>query len=486
MRIFQFLFAFLALLAAGAASSQDGTCIAQVVVGNDTCDSLASACGIDISNFNKFNTKLKLCSTLTTGQLVCCSDGRLPDNNDHGPDEKDDGEAYIDPNYWSDCPNIVMPTILVPVHCTEQDLLQAQINVFGRSLQKYKELLAHNYDLKFGIYEEYAKAQVPDQLNNFLASDKVDKYFKCQETKDVYCCKNCYKGACQGPCEAGPSCEPGPRQVDMDKCPKYEFEAPALSGGSEIPNATFILTDSKAFYADILATWGIDESWITLGKRQVKVANGCQYSTNVPECQNSQFTYFYDYPLATNIQIYNPKKVVQDAIPTASDLLDRVKLITSLSAWDETAQVSNLVDATSVPAFTLQQSVDGMQNITEKADDIKKQEREQFILNFLSSVLFIIPIAGEAAGSAGLTAVANLLRLIGVTGETGMLLHDVIADPASSYISILAFLAGAGAGGRGFSLAAASRRSMKAADFERLGTVKRNLDDIEAMRARTC
>jgi hypothetical protein len=145
-----------------------------------------------------------------------------------------------------------------------------------------------------------------------------------------------------------------------------------------------------------------------------------------------------------------------------------------------------LVDATSVPTFTLQQAVESMQNITKKADDIKKEENEQFILNFFSSVLFIIPIAGEAASAADLIAVSNLLCLIGVTGEAGMLLHDVIADPQNCYISIFAYLAGSGVGGREFSLAAASRRSIRAADMERLGSVKHKLDKIESLRARTC
>ncbi|KAG9201800.1 hypothetical protein G6514_005416 [Epicoccum nigrum] len=190
------------------------------------------------------------------------------------------------------------------------------------------------------------------------------------------------------------------------------------------------MTNSRGFYDDPLATWGIDVSWITLGRRRVKVANGCQYSENVSECQDEQNSYFYDFPLATKIQIcggssevtiracrtdlhrnkiYNPKKLIQDTFPTASELLDRFKLVASLSSSDEIAQLTNLVDATSVPTFTLQQAVESMQNITKKADDIKKEEKEQFILNFLSSVLFIIPIAGEAAGAADLIAVSNLL-----------------------------------------------------------------------------
>lgn len=185
-------------------------------------------------------------------------------------------------------------------------------------------------------------------------------------------------------------------------------------------------------------------------------------------------------------KIYNPKKLIQDTFPTASELLDRVKSVASLSSWDEIAQLSNLVDATSVPTFTPQQAVESMQNIIKKADDIKKEEKEPFILNFLSSVLFIIPIAGEAAGAADLIAVSNLLCLIGVIGEAGMLLHDVIADPQNCYISIFAYLARSGVGGRGFSLAAASRRSIRAADMERLGSVKHKLDKIESLRARTC
>ena len=63
---------------------------------------------------------------------------------------------------------------------------------------------------------------------------------------------------------------------------------------------------------------------------------------------------------------------------------------------------------------------------------------------------------GEAASAADLIAVSNLLRLIDVTGEAGMMIHDIIADHQDSFISIFAYLASAGVGGRGFGLAAAS------------------------------
>ena len=482
-----------ALLTAG---NPDGTCNTQSVVNGDTCESLASKCGINQADLEKVNTKMNLCYTLLAGELVCCSTGTLPATNGseyNNATEEDYAEGvYLDLNYWSDCTeNFTSLQQLedkkdsIPDHCMEQYILDVQVAVFEAALLKYKDLIDHHYDEKFKIYEKFAKAQVPGQLNNFVASDKVDKYFKCHETKDVKCCKDCYKGACHGPCEAGSSCQPGLRQVDMDKCPKYEFEARPLSG-SDIPNATFTFTDSKGFYADLSATWGIDESWITLGKRRVKIGNGCQYAPDVKECEDKQNSYFYDYPLATNITIDNPKNVLENAYPTASDLLRRFKIIAALAEWDETLPIVDSVDATSIPAFTLDQAVESMQNITEKADDIAKQEREQLILDFLSALLFFIPIAGEAAGAASLTTVGNLLRLIGVTGEAGMLVHDIVADPQNAFISIFIYLAGAGVGKKGFRDAAESRRDLPAAEKDRLGGIKLRLDRVESLRGKTC
>jgi hypothetical protein len=100
--------------------------------------------------------------------------------------------------------------------------------------------------------------------------------------------------------------------------------------------------------------------------------------------------------------------------------------------------------------------------------------------------LFFIPIAGEAAGAASLTTVGNLLRLIGATGEAGMVIHDIVADPQNAFSSIFAYLAGAGAGKKRFRNAAESRRSMSAAEKDRLGSVKLHLDRVESLRGKTC
>jgi LysM repeat protein len=57
----------------------DGTCTTRQVVSGDSCGSLASKCGISAADFMKVNTKTNLCSNLAEGQVVCCSNSKMPD-----------------------------------------------------------------------------------------------------------------------------------------------------------------------------------------------------------------------------------------------------------------------------------------------------------------------------------------------------------------------------------------------------------------------
>ncbi|KAL4981202.1 hypothetical protein BDW66DRAFT_156278 [Aspergillus desertorum] len=58
------------------------------------CASLATRCGITGAEFEKYNTKGDLCSTLTPGQHVCCSSGTLP-SFAPSPNEDDDSCSKI-------------------------------------------------------------------------------------------------------------------------------------------------------------------------------------------------------------------------------------------------------------------------------------------------------------------------------------------------------------------------------------------------------
>ncbi|KAK3389440.1 class V chitinase-like protein [Podospora didyma] len=58
---------------------QRGDCKTEIVAAGDGCGSLATKCGISPNDFTKYNPDPNLCSTLTPGELVCCSAGTIPD-----------------------------------------------------------------------------------------------------------------------------------------------------------------------------------------------------------------------------------------------------------------------------------------------------------------------------------------------------------------------------------------------------------------------
>jgi hypothetical protein len=120
------------------------------------------------------------------------------------------------------------------------------------------------------------------------------------------------------------------------------------------------------------------------------------------------------------------------------------------------------------------------------ANKIKKQEREEMILNFITGALFFIPVAGSAAGSAGLTALRSMLRLIGTAGEAGMAIHDLVKNPENAFMTVFSYLAGAGVGRGGFKNAANARRGMSSKEYESLGNVKVKLDKLTSIRGSSC
>ncbi|KAK0662496.1 family 18 putative glycoside hydrolase [Cercophora samala] len=69
------------------------TCSTTQVVAGDSCASLATRCGITGANFMTYNPAPNLCSTLQVGQIVCCSEGSLPDPN---PQPNPDGTCQTE------------------------------------------------------------------------------------------------------------------------------------------------------------------------------------------------------------------------------------------------------------------------------------------------------------------------------------------------------------------------------------------------------
>ncbi|KAL5114914.1 hypothetical protein ACEQ8H_007161 [Pleosporales sp. CAS-2024a] len=386
--------------------------------------------------------------------------------------DEDDYEMDIDTNYWEACEGQFSSVQQlqdrkdsIPGHCMEQYISDVQISVLDGALKKYKDLVDNGYDGKFKTYERYVKEQIPGQIYNFMASDKVDKYFKCKEYRTSgTCCKDCKYATCIENCIKGSDCEHGKAET------RY------------IPNATYTLTDADGFYKDLSDTWGVDKEWITLGKRQIRINNGCQYAgENVNECIQKRFDWFYNY---YKVKIYNPKEIIGNSYANATDMLDRFRNMQLSAIWDKQYVESDQVDATSLPAFSTDEAVASMEKIVEKANEIEKQEREEFILNFIMGLLFFIPFVGDA--TVGLTAVRTISRLIGGVGDAAVTVYEVVKDPDNAFMAVFSYLAGAGLGRSGFRNAANSRRAIKTDDYNALGSVKVKLDDVQSPRGKMC
>lgn len=370
----------------------------------------------------------------------------------------------------------------MPTHCIEQYLLDVQVATLETALNKYKKLIDDGYDDKFSIYEKYVTDQVPAQVNHFMASDKVHKYFTCKETKDITCCSSCRYATCLETCVKGSDCKNGRGTIDI-ACPQMEFQRSIADGDlTPIPNATFTLKDAGGFWKDIGGEYGIEDSWIKFGRRIMRANNGCQYAgEDINECMDKQNNFFYNYPLADKVTVYNPKDVIGDSFSKATDMLDRFKIVRAYGDWDDLMALSDLVDATSLPGYSTEEVVSSMEKIVEKAGEIEKKEREEFILNFLTGLLFWIPFVGEAIGAAGMTTVRSLLRLIGTTGDAGMAIYDIVNNPENAFMAVFSYLAGAG-----FRNAANSRRGITSSEYDSLGGVKTKLDLVERIRGGIC
>ncbi|KAM0469616.1 hypothetical protein ACHAPX_010395 [Trichoderma viride] len=375
----------------------------------------------------------------------------------------------------------------IPIECVVQYVAQVQISMMSDALDTYTDLVNDGYDEKFKIYSDYIAEQVPMQIDQFML-DNADKYFTCTGSYKATCCSSCQWGGCLDNCKKGSDCKDG-TQNETVKCPDtLKYELNALPQDYLLMSATYELDDKDGFYNDIASQYGIEESWITFGSRDVWPGASCQFSKDPRQCQKDWDYWYYQYPeRSDDMEVYNPKDLIGQSYDKTKDLIQRLQIIQRFVDVDGGWMWADLLDASTMPALSVKAAVENMEAIVKKADEIEKEEREAFIMNFVTSILFFIPIIGEVAGEAGLTAVRSILRLVGNLGDLGLLTYGIVKDPKSAFMAIFAALAGAGVGPAGFRDAADRMRSMGRAEREGLGSsITKDLDRIWEVRSGVC
>ncbi|KAI9148911.1 Killer toxin subunits alpha/beta [Paramyrothecium foliicola] len=373
----------------------------------------------------------------------------------------------------------------LPKHCIDKYIYDVEIFVMGAALEKYKRLVDGNYDSKFNTYSKYVRAQVPDQIDEFMAN-KADEFFQCKETKMQRCCRDCMHAACGIGCNNSPTCERGMGTNEIS-CPTNLKDGHKPTPGETIPNATYTFKNEDGFYRAILGEYGIEKSWLKFGRKKLRTNNGCQYAgEDVIECMDRNDNWWYSYPVVDQVTVFNPKDLIGGGYDESVDLLRRMRIWQNNAGFDSELLWSDLADAGSLPALTIDQAVLSMDKIVEKADEIEKKEREEFILSFISGLLFFVPFLGAGAGAVGLGSLRSVLSLLGTAGEAGMLVYDIVQDPQSGFMGAFLALAGAGLGRSGFKNAANQRRGMSGPELNALGPIKDRLSNIETIRGGMC
>ena len=410
------------------------------------------------------------------------------DDGSEWEDEDKDGYFYAT-DYWAPCPGSFSTLQQledrkgsIPAHCMDQYIFDVQVAVYEASLKKYKKLLEDGYDKKFQIWEGYLKDQIPDQFADFMNSDKMLPYFECTEKGPFFCCESCRYGLdCSG-CKTKPACL-STEEAPMAKCPKAKVDLDPRHGGGQ-PTATFKLIDEDGFHKAILDEAGVEADWVSWPK-ETRIRNNPLCATGRYNCELLEHEYFYNWPrvFGSNVDILNPKDTVEKAIPDADGLLQGFKMFQAIGLLEDEADMADLADATSLPAFAVEEAVSQMEKIVEEAKGIEKARREAFILNLIMSILFFLPFAGPVARaiSPGLRV---LLRAIGRIGEAGLLVYEAVNAEDGAFVAVLAeLIGGLGRRGKNYKDAASHRRGMSKAEYESLGNVKTKLDTVNGLRS---
>ncbi|KAL7960290.1 hypothetical protein V8C34DRAFT_321503 [Trichoderma compactum] len=277
--------------------------------------------------------------------------------------------------------------------CASFYILTVLSSQLSNALQAYKEV-SEGYDEKFQWYVEWVKDGINDDLFDFMVfSGEGKNYMDCKWSV----MNNKIEGA--GPC------------TELSHLP--------LSPNTGARFIEYSLRDEDGFYKAILDTHNIEKDWITFE------------------------TYAVPDPYASKIDVPNPKKLVDEAVPKIKELVDLLAwTIPMLRMGGLDANNEDPAIAFSMPEDAVE-SIKKIKEIGEKEEESKKRDLILDILNFVFSVLGFVGDLAPALGAASF--IARGLKIVGEIGEIGenaLSIVDIIDDPLSAPFVILEILLG--------------------------------------------
>lgn len=413
-----------------------------------------------------------------------CARGVCPDytcfvESDSDGDGELDGDGYgplydyIDEEYLSPgdpgrvtCDPATKPATLddlingidaqtVPAMCWEQWAL----NILFSTLLSFNGQYASasdGYDSLYDAYEKYVKDSIDPALQNFMAVDtgEGNQYFDCTLTL-------------------------GSHKYDPQGCQYLH-----LATEDQRWTVDYTLRDSAGFYSAVLDKLGIEQNWITFGKRELPftcaaVDSDPQVGTGSRPCRKLTHTQT-NFPMSVGndkVTIANPKDLIEASQQNLTALADALMMAyLNLAVHVNEANAADIVTASAMPIFLMQQAIDNMKAIKTLGAEIVEENKKQLVLLILSVVLIVLPIVGEAGGEllGSIGWITRTALLVDVFGNLGLTAFDVVQHPDSAPYAILGLLVGGFGAGRtpekrAFEEAANARKSLAPSDIAKFG-----------------
>ena len=351
----------------------------------------------------------------------------------------------------------------IPFECRGYYIVQALSGTLKSATKTYNDILNKDYDKSFKMYADFASKMIGKTVRDFVR-DNGNKYFSCEVSEESICCDRCPKGErrcdycfkdgpctvpCHdkfGDCPGGglPALATSRRKVPEPCPPDYSKRGNKFDGA----HIWWSLNNDKKdrFFRDLEAATGVKREKVTFGD----YPRGENCIVGVAADDDDCFRGGTDFGMAVvhgfvSADVDDPRAVVKKALDRSSHLatdLEGARLALRSRAYY--GNEMDLVDAVSLPVLQVAEAVAGMQRVVEVANQLEEQEaarRKSLILGFVTAVLFLVPVAGEALGAvASLATVGTVVTALGIAGNIAYEIYDVVKNDANVGLAIASII----------------------------------------------
>ncbi|KFY22796.1 hypothetical protein V491_02715 [Pseudogymnoascus sp. VKM F-3775] len=176
----------------------------------------------------------------------------------------------------------------------------------------------------------------------------------------------------------------------------------------------YTIHNSTGFYAELQELYGILPEWVVLSDED------------------------FDPPCVTAPQS------AQLRMASLTNALYSAKIDLNLGLW--LGPAIDLLEVLLMLLFKIMQVIDSMLQAKDIGEEMREEERRNFILIIISIIFSILPFVGEALGFIGGTAVGigRIAVLVSTRVDIGLGIEQIVQDKASAPMAILVRFAQAG------------------------------------------